>query len=419
MSVSNKLNITKPGTYRRSENLYLHVQKKNDRIYEYWAFRYWDGQRKRHITLGSTKKVSITQARNKVLELRTNLLRERNERDADNARTLLGLPPRPEATKPPEQTPLLNDDSPTYEDAIKAFLELKVDEVGAKSLNDWTTSLNTFTPKFGKKRVSLITVDHIESVLKPIWREKTYMSNRSLMRLASFFEWARALGYCHGDNPAAWKGNLVYRLPNPNKLAKTKSYPALPWDQAHDFFKDLDQRDTLGAIALKLIVLTGQRSGQIRKAQWSHVNFKEKTWVFPAEHMKKRVAHTISIDDNIIKILKKIPKTGHEELFNPKGTGPISDVSVSKVIRDMNKAREKSGLPIWHDPSDGRAVNPHGFRTTFRVWGADKQHDRQALEFQLAHKIKDKVEAAYNRSNLLEIRRRIMSNWTDLVVNGK
>ena len=64
--------------------------------------------------------------------------------------------------------------------------------------------------------------------------------------------------------------------------------------------------------------------------------------------------------------------------------------------------------------SVNRTVNPHGFRTTLRVWGADQQHPKDAMEFQIAHKLKDKVEAAYNRSNLLEVRRGIMDQWVDL-----
>ena len=135
--------------------------------------------------------------------------------------------------------------------------------------------------------------------------------------------------------------------------------------------------------------------------------------------MKKGVPHEIPIDDRVIQILDTIQRTEHEEVFNPTGKGPMVDVAVSSIIKDTNKAREKSGLPMWIDPTDGREVTPHGFRTTFRVWGADQEYDRQALEFQLAHKIRDKVEAAYNRSNLLEVRRRIMSEWTQLVVYGK
>jgi integrase len=348
------------------------------------------------------------------------LFNERFEKRLEQTSVILGVQQPPQSEPPVEPSQKLQvDDSPKYDDAIVDFLELKAHEVGPKALQDWTTSLKTFSAKLGKKRLASITVEDIESVIKPLWKVKAYMTNRSLARLAKLFSWAKARGYYKRENPALWRDNFEYRLPNPQKIAATKSYPALPWDKAHDFYRELDQRDTIGAIALKLVVLTGQRSGQIRQAKWQHIDFKKKTWTFPAENMKKRIAHTIPIDDIVIKVLKTISKTDSDDLFNVYGKGPITDPVVSSVIIDMNKKREASGRPTWHDPSDGRTVKPHGFRTTLRMWGADKEHNRQAMEFQLAHKIKDKVEAAYQRSNLLEVRRKIMSEWTDLVVNGK
>lgn len=420
--MSHKLIKDKPGTFRVAENLYLDNNIKGKKLYSYWTFRYHHKGRTRVKSLGSSKRVSFSDAKRMAVRAKSELLDFKYREKMNSMSSILGLgvelaQPQTQTTQMLKQAEVV--DSPKYDDAIESFLELRANEVGPKAQNDWHTSLKTFSKKLGRKHVASITVEHIESVIKPIWTEKPYMTNRSLARLAKFFSWAKARGYYKGENPALWKDNFEYRLPNPTKLAATKSYPALPWDQVHEFYKELDQRDTLGAIALKLIVLTGQRSGQIRQAKWEHIDFKKKTWTFPAEHMKKRVAHTIPIDDTVIKVLKTIPKTDLDDLFNVYGKKPISDPVVSSIIKDMNKKREKSGRPVWSDPSDGRTVKPHGFRTTLRMWGADKEHNRQAMEFQLAHKIKDKVEAAYQRSNLLEVRRKIMSEWTQLVVLGK
>ena len=97
----------------------------------------------------------------------------------------------------------------------------------------------------------------------------------------------------------------------------------------------------------------------------------------------------------------------------------MSDNFISKTLRDMNHRRELYEKPLWVDPTDNRKINVHGFRTTFRTWTADKELNRQASEFQIAHKIKDKVEAAYNRTNLLDVRRDIMNQWTKYVVTGE
>ena len=68
-------------------------------------------------------------------------------------------------------------------------------------------------------------------------------------------------------------------------------------------------------------------------------------------------------------------------------------------------------LPRWRD-AEGRPIVPHGFRSTFRVWaGETRPEGREVVEAALAHSIRDRVEAAYQRSDLLERRRALMSAW--------
>jgi len=83
------------------------------------------------------------------------------------------------------------------------------------------------------------------------------------------------------------------------------------------------------------------------------------------------------------------------------------------VVRRMNEGAEDGAPPLWHD-AEGRAVVPHGFRSTFRDWaGETRPEGREVVEAALAHTIKDKAEAAYARSDLLEKRRPLMDAWAD------
>lgn len=73
----------------------------------------------------------------------------------------------------------------------------------------------------------------------------------------------------------------------------------------------------------------------------------------------------------------------------------LSDMTLSAVLRRMKVD----------------AV-PHGFRSTFRDWAAEKtDHPNEMAEMALAHTISDKVEAAYRRGDLLEKRRQMMQDW--------
>ena len=59
-------------------------------------------------------------------------------------------------------------------------------------------------------------------------------------------------------------------------------------------------------------------------------------------------------------------------------------------------------------------LTPHGFRSTFRDWAGDRTyHQREVIEAALAHRLKDKAEAAYRRSTALEKRRKLMQDWDD------
>jgi integrase len=90
---------------------------------------------------------------------------------------------------------------------------------------------------------------------------------------------------------------------------------------------------------------------------------------------------------------------------------PLSDMAVSEVVRRMNEGGEDGASPRWCD-AEGRAVVPHGLRSTFRDWaGETRPEGREVVEAALAHTIKDKAEAAYARSDLLEKRRVLMDAW--------
>jgi len=79
----------------------------------------------------------------------------------------------------------------------------------------------------------------------------------------------------------------------------------------------------------------------------------------------------------------------------PKG-GPLSNMVMAMALRRMGHTDE----------------TPHGFRSAFRDWGSEQTgYSAEALEMSLAHTIKDKVEAAYRRGDLLDRRTRLMADW--------
>ena len=67
----------------------------------------------------------------------------------------------------------------------------------------------------------------------------------------------------------------------------------------------------------------------------------------------------------------------------------------------------------------GVAAVPHGFRSTFRDWaGRGTDHPREVIEAALAHVVRNRVEAAYARSDLFERRRTLMDDWARYLAQG-
>ena len=73
----------------------------------------------------------------------------------------------------------------------------------------------------------------------------------------------------------------------------------------------------------------------------------------------------------------------------------------------------------WLVRQQAVAVVPHGFRSSFRDWAAEEtDHPREVIEAALAHVVRNRVEAAYARSDLFERRRRLMDDWAGYLVGG-
>lgn len=286
----------------------------------------------------------------------------------------------------------------TFKDAAERFIDAKSGEWrNAKHRQQWTNTLAAYAePTIGSMQVRDIGLPHIIKILDPIWTTKTETASRVRARLESVLDWATVRGYRHGDNPARWKGHLDKILAKPGKVTKVEHHPALPLDQVAPFMLALRQRHGIAARALEVLILTATRSGEVRGARWDEFDLDAGLWTIPAGRMKANREHRIPLPARVLAILKALPRLVDVELVFPAPRGGIlSDMSLTAVTRRM-----------------GTAAVPHGFRSTFRDWAAERtDYPGEMAEMALAHTINNKVEAAYRRGNLFEKRRRMMADW--------
>ena len=293
-----------------------------------------------------------------------------------------------------------------------------------KHAAQWLATLEQHAfPKLAAKPIAAIDTAAVLEMLRPIWNDIPETASRLRGRMETIMDVARVRGWRSGENPARWKGHLAEELPSPKKVQRVEHRPALPWQDMPAFMTALQTMEGMGAMALRFTILTASRTGEVRGMRWREVDMDNAVWTVPPARMKARRLHRVPLSGDALAILAQLRplKPEGDALVLPGGRSEaaLSDMTLSAVVRRMNGQAEAAALaggqdagkPRWCD-LEGRAVVPHGFRSSFRDWaGETRSEGREVVERALAHTIKDKAEAAYARSDLLEKRRVLMEAW--------
>lgn len=351
-----------------------------------WVLRYVFRGSRRRMSLGGYPGVSLSAAR-------------------DAARTALGL--RDAGTDPlvarankREAERLAVAQRLEFDKAAEEFiLEHETTWRNVKHAQQWRNTLATYaSPKFGKVPVSEIDQAMVLRALSPIWKTKTETATRLRGRIEQVLDWATAHGHRTGTNPARWRGQLEHILADPNKVAPVKHHAAVPFAELPSVYLRIAAIDGQSARALRFLILTAARSGEVRGMVWDEVDIETALWTVPANRMKSKKEHRVPLPRQAVALLKAQPRIELvDHVFPSNRMGSLSDMALTTLMR-----RHKM-----------EAV-PHGFRSTFRDWaGETTHHPRDAVELCLAHAIDTKTEAAYRRADMLEKRAAIMQEWAD------
>jgi integrase len=266
----------------------------------------------------------------------------------------------------------------------------------SKHAAQWQATLRAYAePVLGVMFVRDVTAAHVIKVLEPIWANKTETATRVRSRIELVLDYATARGFRDGPNPARWRGNLDAALPRPSKVTKVQHHAAVPVADISRFMLRLVAVTGMGARALEFLIMTAARSGEVRGATWSELDIEAALWAVPAERMKAGREHRVPLSHPAIKLLKSLPQGQGADLVFPGMRGPLSDMSLSAVLRRMKVD-----------------ATVHGFRSTFRDWVSEQtNHPSEVAEMALAHAVGDKVEAAYRRGDLFDKRVAMMEDW--------
>ncbi|MDP2582237.1 integrase arm-type DNA-binding domain-containing protein [Shimia thalassica] len=383
--------------------LHLQITPKAGRS---WVLRAKVGSKRRDFGLGGFPAVTLAQAREKARDMRSKI---------EN-----GVDPIEERKAAQAALEAAQRRGLAFEEAVDKALANKLDAFkNPKHRQQWENTLATYaTPELGKMLVEDITTQDVLRVLQPIWTTKTETASRLRSRIEAVLSWATVAGHRTGDNPARWAGNLKELLPPPSKIAKEKHHPALALDDAPRWFEALQSREGFGARALEFAALTATRSQEVRGAAWNEIELEKALWIIPAERMKMGKEHRIPLSIRAIALLKALPRLEDNPLVFPAARGgKLSDMTLSATMRRMHEADLTQGGTGFFDRQSNRPAVPHGLRSTFRDWAAEKTtYPGDMAEVALAHKISNAVEASYRRGDMIEKRRRMMADWADFTL---
>lgn len=387
--INSKIILELPdGLHLVAPNLYVRVRGPS----RAFSFRYQHAGRRRDLSLGSCREVSLTDAK----------------KEADKCRALLakGIDPkelRDQARRDHQMRAVTFGDY--WPGAVERITELR--KFAPTTVRGWVTSFRLHADPFLRNiPMSEITPTDILKVLAPIWETKPVMASNCRSRLERLFNLAKREGVVPLDavNPAVWNGQLDAVLSRQRPLQRGHHKAFSVEDLRAQILlslrnpKPVHQAFVFGA-------LTASRQIEFTGAKWEEFDLDKAVWTVPADRRKDRRPDPfrVPLSAQAVELLKRIPRNSDQPY-----------VFVSKLKEGQHVARYYVSMMVFY--ASGNTATMHGCRSTFRDWAAREDVSWVVAERCLMHKPGNSTAMSYFRDDLLEKRRVVMQKWADTIL---
>lgn len=375
----------KPFKLSDGGGLYLLVQPKGSK---YWRLAYRYAAKQKTLALGIYPQVSLADARIKREEAKQYLSK--------------GVNPSNLMSKKVRKLNAIENQENSFEAMAKEWHELQKDAWSKNHSDRVLASLQKEAFKdIGTIPIQDVTAAHVLAVIRKIEKRGALeIASRVLQRCSAIFRYAIQTGRVEHNPVTDLQGAL--------KTKKVEHRSALTQAELPVFLEQLDsyEGNTVTKLALNLIVITFVRSGELRAATWKEFDLNNSEWRIPAKRMKMRKVHIVPLSEQAIVILNKLkPITGKHDLVFPSERTWKKPMSENTMLYAMYRMG-------YH----GRAT-VHGFRATASTILNESGFKPDVIERQLAHIERNKVRAAYHRSEYLDERKIMMQWWADFIEN--
>ncbi|EIP3951819.1 tyrosine-type recombinase/integrase [Salmonella enterica] len=349
-----------------------------------WRYRYSLNGKKQKLSLGSYPEISLSQARVRAADAR--------------AKVAQGISPVTERREKREASKVTN----SFEGVCLEWQDTRKQQWSEVYADDTRRLFerNVF-PVLGKRPIGDIQPLELLELLRKIEdRGANELATKVRRRCGEVYSYAIVTGRAR-YNPARDLATAMQRF-------QRGHYRSLDSSELPAFLAALNQ--TSGNImvnfAVRLLMLTGLRPGELRKGEWKEVDLDNALWEIPAERMKARRPHLVPLSKQVIELLRSVKAiSGNYGLMFPgrnDTTKPMSNMAMNQLIKRCGYGEKLTG---------------HGFRHMMSTILHEKGFNSAWIELQLAHADKNTIRGTYNRAQYLEGRRDMMQWYTDHLNN--
>lgn len=359
--------------------LYLEVMPNGSK---YWRLKYRFSGKEKRLALGVYPLISLSDARDK----------------RDQAKKLLASQIDPSCAKRENKLKQKLESQNSFELIAREWHETK--------LLGWTERHASYVlkrleadvfPALGARTINDITAPELLAVLRTIEaRGALDIAHRALQTCAQIFRYAVATGKATRDISSDLRGTL--------KTRRKEHYARLEAKELPEFLKLLDKYDgeLQTKLALRLLILTFVRTGELRGARWSEMDLDQRQWRIPAHRMKMRDQHIVPLSDQAINILRELKavSNGNDLIFSNRNK-PLACISENTMLYAIYRIGYHSRTTV------------HGFRATASTILNEHGFKADVIERQLAHAERNNVRASYNHAEYLPERKAMMQWWAN------
>lgn len=385
--------LADPGKHFDGAGLYLELTAAGGR---YWRMKYRHGGKEKRLAFGVYPAVGLKDAREM----------------ATAARKVLAAGNDPGELRKAAKAQAAHESANTLEAVARDWLAHQSGRWAAVTAERVGASLEGHIfPALGARPLASIRPGEVMASIKAVEASGAAdQAARVLQRVKAIYRWAVTHERIE-SNPML---DLV-----PSEILKPRQVvhrAALSDRELPEFMRKLDayEGDLNTVRALRLLMLTATRPGEVRGARWAEFDLEAALWIIPPERMKMKTEHRVPLSRQALDLLTDMQAlSGDRSAAEGGGLVFPSPFYPGKSLSEntFNSAMARMGYK--------GSATAHGFRALFSTVSNESGWNPDVIERQLAHAERNGVRAAYHRSTYLQDRQRLMQWWADYLDGRK